>query len=99
MTVFYINQEDIADMITELNKAIGNERGVKLTFHTGDKEVEGTNRTFKSTFFFIKPVAERGVGGPGMGKSTKVVASNAPSAEETAAKIAAIKANRSAVVS
>jgi hypothetical protein len=63
----YLDQEQVQIMIDILSANLENEKGVKFSFHTGEKESD-QGRSFLSTFGFVSAVAEFGAGG---GKSDK----------------------------
>lgn len=60
----YLNQEDVADMVSTLQSIATNEKGIKFIFHTEVKTAAESNRQFDSTFGFVKAVqAQAAVGG------------------------------------
>jgi len=81
----YMDQEQVVGLIEHLTTLLGNDRGVKLDIHTSDKVKDG--RSFKSSFAFIKAVAEAPVGGPGRFAPKRT-------AQDLDAKIAELKAGK-----
>lgn len=80
----YLDQDQVQIMIDTLTGLLENERGVKLTFHTGEKEAKDTGRKFLSTFGFVSAVQE-GPGGRPATKKTFVAKTAQPAGVKTAA--------------
>lgn len=57
MLKLYLKGEDIDTFAKEFEIARKNPNGVRLSFHTSDKEYDG--RTFKSTFAFVAGIQDR----------------------------------------
>jgi hypothetical protein len=68
----YLSAEEAQTLLSEAAAAAerGGEKGIKLTFHTGQKEAGQTGRKFDSTFFFVKEVQERSANGAPNGAAT-----------------------------
>lgn len=88
----YFTPEVVEQIITCLEATRGNEKGAKMTFHTGKKEHEG--RSFDSTFGFVKAVSEGGAAFGGARPAGRFVAKSASGNADRDAKIAGINAKK-----
>ena len=61
---YSFDQATVQTLYETLGTMLGNERGVKLDFHTGEKETNDGTRTFLSSFAFVKPIQEFGANAP-----------------------------------
>lgn len=89
----YMTQEEAAAVIEEIQANIGNERGVKLTLHTEEKEAPWGGVAL-STFGFVSAVQAPGQGGSfGGGGKGKFVPKKSQGMSPAARKAAAATLN------
>lgn len=85
--VFYLSPEQAQVLAAEVQANIGCERGIKLSFHTEERETPWGVRE-PSSFGFVNEVSEVGTGRPGAQPGKFVPKTKGPSAA-TKAKAAA----------